>query len=91
MNTGSITKILLIKVAIPTDDIEETKKNQRNEGFMRMIELIFKEQLERKIIQLDVKKKVEVLTCFMISHISFAETWFSPERPNTCKTVTFTF
>jgi hypothetical protein len=26
MNTGSITKILLIKVAIPTDDIEETKK-----------------------------------------------------------------
>jgi hypothetical protein len=57
MNTGSITKILLIKVAIPTDDIEETKKNQRNEGFMRMIELIFKEQLERKIIQLDIKKR----------------------------------
>jgi hypothetical protein len=26
MNTGSINKILLIKVAIPTDDIEETKK-----------------------------------------------------------------
>jgi hypothetical protein len=27
----------------------------------------------------------------MVFHISFAETWFSPVRPNTGKTVTFTF
>jgi len=27
----------------------------------------------------------------MMFHISFAETWFCPERPNTGKTVTFTF
>jgi hypothetical protein len=47
--------------------------------------------LKEKSSKPDIEKKVKMLTCFMIFHISFADTWFSPERPNTDKTDTFTF
>jgi hypothetical protein len=47
--------------------------------------------LKEKSSKPDIEKKVKMLTCFMIFHISFADTWFSPERPNTGKTDTFTF
>lgn len=37
------------------------------------------------------RKRYQRFTFDMVSHISFAETWFSPERPKTGKTVTLTF